>query len=133
MPDEQKGFTKRFMGKFFENALSDSGKASLSDLDIADVEPTFIKFLKKRTNGVEKTHEEAIEAYFAAVMKGEEAELDADIASYNFANSLRDLAIWGYKSSEYVSEEVLVYLPVPGEYIACGDLNELTGGKDWSL
>ena len=56
-----------------------------------------------------------------------------EIARYAFANQIRDAAIWAYKSSEYVGEEVLAYLPVPGEYIGCGDLNELTGGKDWSI
>ncbi len=56
-----------------------------------------------------------------------------EVVSYSFAKNLRDMTIWGYKTSEYIGEEVLAYLPVPGEYIGCGDLNELTGGKDWSL
>ncbi|MEJ2163444.1 MAG: gluconate 2-dehydrogenase subunit 3 family protein, partial [Robiginitalea sp.] len=38
-----------------------------------------------------------------------------------------------YKTTEYIGEEILAYLPVPGEYIGCGDLDELTGGKAWSL
>jgi len=57
--------------------------------------------------------------------------LNDDISRFAFANNLRDLTIWGYKSSELVGENVLSYLPVPGEYIGCGDLQELTGGKAW--
>jgi hypothetical protein len=48
-------------------------------------------------------------------------------------SSLRGLTIWGFKTSEFIGEEVLAYLPVPGEYIGCGDLQELTGGKAWSI
>ncbi|MDO1499492.1 hypothetical protein Q2T40_04665 [Winogradskyella maritima] len=55
--------------------------------------------------------------------------LDDGISRFAFANNLRGLTIMGYKTSEYVGENVLAYLPVPGEFIACGDLQELTGGK----
>jgi len=71
-------------------------------------------------------------SYMQAIMQGGEATLDEEVARYTFANELRDLATWAYKSSEKVGEEVLAYLPIPGEYIACGDLQELTGGKAWS-
>jgi len=43
------------------------------------------------------------------------------------------MTIWGYKTSEYIGEEVLAYLPVPGSYVACGDVQELSGGKAWSI
>jgi len=42
------------------------------------------------------------------------------------------MTISAYKGSEYIGENVLAYLPVPGEYIACDDLQTLTGGKAWS-
>jgi hypothetical protein len=67
------------------------------------------------------------------MMTGGEAELDDDVACYAFAGNVRNMAIWAYKSSQYIGEEVLAYLPIPGEYIGCGDVNELTGGKAWSL
>lgn len=49
------------------------------------------------------------------------------------AAKLRSLVILAYKSSELVGTKVLAYLPVPGEYIPCGDVEELTEGKAWSL
>lgn len=49
------------------------------------------------------------------------------------AGKLRSLAILAYKSSELIGTQVLAYLPVPGEFIPCGDLDELTNGRVWSL
>ena len=52
---------------------------------------------------------------------------------FRYAKKIRDLTVWAYKCNEYIAEEVLAYLPVPGEYIPCGDLDELTDGKAWSI
>ena len=65
--------------------------------------------------------------------KVETVEIEGDLLCVHCAYNLRGLTIWGYKTSEYVGEEVLAYLPVPGEYIACADTQELTKGKAWSL
>jgi|AP45_3_1055517.scaffolds.fasta_scaffold120949_2 phosphate/sulfate permease len=47
-------------------------------------------------------------------------------------NSIKGMTIWGYRISETVGETILAYDPVPGAAY-CGDLQELTGGKAWSL
>lgn len=47
-------------------------------------------------------------------------------------NSMKWMTINAYKNSETVGETVLAYDPYPATYY-CGDLNELTGGKAWSL
>lgn len=47
-------------------------------------------------------------------------------------NKIRSMSINAYKISETVGETILAYDPVPGATY-CGDLNELTGGKSWSL
>lgn len=49
-----------------------------------------------------------------------------------FLNSLKWLTIEAYTTTEKIGEEVLVYDPVPAAYY-CGDLQELTGGKSYSL
>ena len=133
LPKEQQDFMNLLMDKFMGKVLSDSGKEDLADIEGKDFEPALTKYLKKRSDEEEEAQEEAIGAYMEAMMKGESAELDDEVACYAFAGNVRNLATWGYKSSEYVGEEVLAYLPVPGEYIACGDVNELSGGKAWSL
>jgi len=47
-------------------------------------------------------------------------------------NNLKWMTINAYKISETVGETILAYDPYPSAYY-CGDLNELTGGKAWSL
>ncbi|WP_228852505.1 gluconate 2-dehydrogenase subunit 3 family protein [Aegicerativicinus sediminis] len=50
----------------------------------------------------------------------------------NTLNRLRNMSISAYRISEQVGENVLAYDPIPGGYF-CGDLQELTKGKSWSL
>lgn len=129
---EQQDFTKMAMGRFLEKATKAAGKEKAMDLGSEDLEKTLASTLKI-TKEQEEKNNEAIEAYYMVLKEGKEAILDDEVACYAYASNLRGLTIMGYKTSEYVGEEVLAYLPVPGEYIGCGDLQELTGGKAWSL
>lgn len=136
MEAEQQGFMKMAMGKFMDKALKDSGKEMIADLGSEDLEPVLAGALKI-SKEKEKEHKEAIEAFMIAMQESDGNEgggqLSDEVARYAFADNLRGVTIWGYKTSEYIAEEVLAYLPVPGEYIGCGDVDELTGGKAWSL
>ncbi len=129
---EQQEFMKMAMGKFVDKAVADAGVETASDLGTEALEAALssaLKISKEEQEG----HEEAIEVYMASMAEGGTASLADASARYAFASNLRNMTIWGYKTSEYVGEEVLTYLPIPGEYIACGDVQELTGGKDWSI
>ncbi|WP_289063610.1 gluconate 2-dehydrogenase subunit 3 family protein [uncultured Zobellia sp.] len=132
MEKGQQDFLKMSMDRFIEKALKDSGKEKGADLTAEDLEPILAESLKV-TKEDEVQNFESIKKYNEAVAEGKEALLDDGIARFAFANNLRGMTIWGYKTSEYVGEKVLAYLPVPGEYIACADTQELTGGKAWSL
>lgn len=132
MEKEQQDFMKMSMGKFFNKALKDSGKEKIEDLTTEDLEPVLASTLKV-TKEDQVLNMELIDNYNEAVKEGKQPTLDDGVSRFAFANNLRGMTIWGYKTSEYVGEEVLSYLPVPGEYIACGNLQELTGGKAWSL
>ncbi|MCG2459142.1 gluconate 2-dehydrogenase subunit 3 family protein [Flavobacteriaceae bacterium F89] len=129
---DKQDFMKMSMNKFIEKALKDSGKDNASDLGPEDLEPVLAESLKK-TKEDQIENFKAIDQYTESMANGEQADPTDEISRFGFANNLRGLTIWGYKTSEYVGETVLAYLPVPGEYIGCGDLNELTGGKAWSL
>ncbi|WP_340066301.1 gluconate 2-dehydrogenase subunit 3 family protein [Ascidiimonas aurantiaca] len=59
--------------------------------------------------------------------------LEEEDLVYNFLNTIRGLAILGYKAHEYVGEELLAYKPVPDEQKGCVDLQDATGGKAYSL
>ncbi len=132
MDEEQQKFWKMSMGRFLEKAQTDSGNEKAGDLTAENLEAVLGPSLKV-TKEDQIQHFEAIRQYSEAVAGGQEPLLDDAISRFAFANNLRGLTIMGYKTSEFVGEEVLVYLPVPGEYIGCGDLQELTGGKDWSI
>ena len=54
------------------------------------------------------------------------------MTSSEFLNQLKWMTIYAYKHSEEVGENILAYDPIPTAYY-CGDLQELTGGKSYSL
>lgn len=131
-PAEQ-DFLKTSMGKFYDKALADAGKEDVGDLTPEDMEPVLAASLKYTPEEESKMYEN-ITSYQGAVEEGgTTAELEDETFRYAFANNLRGMTIWGYKTSEQIGEQVLAYLPVPGEYIGCGDLQTLTGGKAWSI
>ena len=132
MEKEQQDFLKMSMDRFIEKALIDADKEKAGDLSPEELEPVLAAALKV-TKEDQVTNNLAVKKYNEAIAEGKEALLDDGISRFAFANNLRGMTIWGYKSSEYVGEKVLAYLPIPGEYIACGDTEELTGGKAWSL
>ncbi|APQ17515.1 gluconate 2-dehydrogenase subunit 3 family protein [Maribacter hydrothermalis] len=132
MEKEQQDFFKMSMGRFIDKALADSGKENANDLTVEDLEPVLATSLKY-TKDQQAEMFETINSYTEAIAEGQTSTLDDDTTRFAFANNLRGMTIWGYKASEYVGEEVLAYLPVPGEYVPCGDMQELTGGKAWSL
>ena len=129
---EQQEFLKMATDKFIEKALADAGAENAGDLGTEALEAALSSTLKL-SKEVQEGHEEAIQAYMKGMAAGGTRSLDDASARYAFASNLRNMTIWGYKTSEYVGEEVLTYLPIPGEYVACGDVKELTGGKDWSI
>jgi len=132
MEEKDQNFFKMAMNKFTDKALSDAGKDKMKDLTSEDLEPVLANALKVSKEDEVKSFK-LIDSYHQAVEAGEIGVLDDNIARFAFMSSLRGLTIWGFKTSEFIGEEVLAYLPVPGEYIGCGDLQELTGGKAWSI
>ncbi|MFS4416133.1 gluconate 2-dehydrogenase subunit 3 family protein [Maribacter sp. 2307ULW6-5] len=132
MEAQQQEFVKMSMGKFLDKALKDSGKTAIADLSPEDLEPVLAAALKI-SQEYSALLMDQVTTYNEAKAAGEAATLEDGASRHAFANNLRGLAIWGYKASEYVGEEVLAYLPVPGEYIACADAETLTQGKAWSL
>lgn len=129
---EQKELFKMGMGKFTDKALKDSGHTRITDLKPEYLEPVLAKELKTPKEDRAKNLN-LINEYTEAIRAGKTATLEDGASRFAFANNLRRLTILSYKTSEYIAENVLAYLPVPGEYIACGDLQELTGGKAWSI
>ena len=55
-----------------------------------------------------------------------------EMTKSEFLNNLKWMTINAYRTTEQIGENVLAYDPIPGAYY-CGNLQELTGGKSWSL
>ena len=53
--------------------------------------------------------------------------------AFSYLSNVRDMAIWGWKTSEKIGEDVLWYDPIPGEYIPCAPVEEVGNGKAMSL
>ena len=132
MTKDQQDYVKLTMNRFLEKATKSAGKEKIADLSSEELEKTLAATLKV-SKEVQKTNEKSVEDYTMAITDGKEALIDDEVASHAFAMNLRGMTIMGYKTSEYVGENVLAYDPIPGKYIGCGDAQELTGGKAWSL
>lgn len=66
-----------------------------------------------------------------SLAKGERTGDDKDIAE--MLGNLKWMTVNAYRNTELVGETILAYDPVPGGYTGCAPLQELTGGKSWSL
>lgn len=133
MPEEQQAMTSMMATTFMNKVKALAGKETLADLEAEDFLGPLDTYLAELDEETEEAHGKAIESYAMAIAEEKAATLDEEIQCFTFANSIRGLSTWAYRNSEKVGEEILVYQPVPGAYIACGDLQELTGGMDYSI
>ena len=131
MTSEQQAFWRMVTGTFVDEAYRATGKEKGDVLSPEELEPLLASALSF-TEQEEENYNTLIENYMTKMAAGETTSLSNEAANYTFATNLRGITIWGYKTSEYVGEKVLNYLPVPGQYVACDDVNELSGGKAWS-
>ncbi|MBP2834019.1 gluconate 2-dehydrogenase subunit 3 family protein [Aquimarina sp. U1-2] len=101
----------------------------VKEVKIEEYEALLSKYLKS-TKEQQKTYQREI-----AQIKGlrDFENLPTEVNIFSFLNAVRDLSIWGFKTSKEIGENVLAYAPVPGEQIGCDSVQNLTGGKAWSL
>ena len=128
-----RNFFRKIMTAFINQTLSIANKEDILELNEQDL----INNLNA-VNEIYQVQKESREEVLQAYVKGLFADrtsppLNDEQLSCVFVESVRDMAIMGYKTTEYVGENVLAYQPIPGEYVPCGDLDELTGGKTYSI
>jgi len=126
----------QFIDKYINETIEDDGQAK-----IKAAFGNIISVLKPDAETkIEKVTQEDYKALLDKHMliKDEvDAEREANpdseyMTKSEFLNQLKWMTINVYKTSQQIGETVLAYDPVPGAYY-CGDLQELTGGKSWSL
>lgn len=109
------------------------------------------EFNKDLDKGKEKDFEKIISKYLSASPEEQEIfvkrqtetqdpidkipvlKMDPDAGSLSYLKNVRQMAIWAWKTSEQIGENVLWYDPIPGRYISCGPVEELGNGKAMSL
>lgn len=114
-------------------ARSSSGKDKAINLTSEDLEAVLAPALAQQSPEDSTRLSEAVTEFNLSIESNSEASIVDELSSTWFAQNLRGSVIWAFKTSEYIGEQVLAYLPIPGGYIPCGDVNELTGGRAWSL
>lgn len=62
-----------------------------------------------------------------------EDNTDLEANTYGYLHTIRDKAVWAWRNSEEVGENVFWYDPIPGAYKGCIPLEEADGGKIMSL
>lgn len=126
-------FFRKTFNTFINRTLGQSGKKAILELTGPDLEKT-LQSVYSIYQAQEETREKVLQAYIKGFFtKQTSPPLNDDQMTCVFVESMRDMTIMGYKTTEYVGENMLAYQPIPGEYIPCGDLEDLTGGKAYSI
>ena len=119
-------------------------KEVLDDVDQTKVKTAFSTIISLLKPNPEDNIDKVTEANYKTLLddymlvKGEidvERKDNPESLEYTkseFLNSLKWMTITAYLTTEQIGETVLKYDPVPSAYY-CGDMQELTGGKAWSL
>ena len=104
-------------------------------------------FNKKATKGTKENYTDILKTYFDIPKEKQQSVFNllkkniSDISEnnrekyhiYTFLTSVRDQSIFGYFTSQKIGEDVLAYEAIPIDYIPCGNMDELTNGRAWSL
>lgn len=125
---------KRFLksADAFSQAFQNEYDKAQEEGEKEDYENIIKKYLKATPAEQEEYAKRNTETQDAQQQESE-IELDADAGAYAYLTSLRGQAIWAWKNSEEIGENVMWYDPIPGEYIPCGPVSELGNGKAMSL
>jgi hypothetical protein len=118
MNDKAQQKLKSSLDQLIAVALKDTGKSAASELNREDLDAQLAKYLRADESTMQVWKNDADSPQ--AVAQG-------------FAVQLRSLTINAFKTNEYIGENVLAYVPIPGQQKGCVDLMEATGGKAYSL
>ena len=126
-------FFRKTMTAFVNQTLSIANKDEILELNEQDLINS-MDSVNKIFEVQKEIREEVLQAYVKGFFADQTSPpLNDEQLACVFVDSARDMTIMGYKTTEYIGENVLTYQPIPGEYIPCGDLDELTGGKTYSI
>ena len=120
------------LNQYIAIALEEKGDDDAGDLTSEELEVELSKYLRGE-EAQQKNWSKSASAYKAAVQKDSAASIPKEALAYEFSVQLRTMTITAFKTNEYIGENVLAYVPIPGQQKGCVDLMEATGGKAYSL
>ena len=127
---KEQDLLKKSMDAFLSDCLIRSNKNNVDNLERNDLDSSLEYYFKIKNSSNSKWRQ--------AYNKNKDQDIvnksDLNEAfSFNFLNTIRQLTITAFKGNEYIGENVLAYVPIPGQQKGCVDLQETTGGKAWSI
>jgi hypothetical protein len=127
---KEQDLLKKSMNAFLSDCLIKSNKNNIDNLERNDLDTSLEYYFKIKNS----SHSKWRQAYNKNKDQNIENKTDLNEAfSFNFLNTIRQLTITAFKGNEYIGENVLAYVPIPGQQKGCVDLQETTGGRAWSL
>lgn len=127
---KEQDLLKKSMDAFLSDCLIKSNKNNIDNLERNDLDTSLEYYFKIKNS----SHSKWRQAYNKNKDQNIENKTDLNEAfSFNFLNTIRQLTITAFKGNEYIGENVLAYVPIPGQQKGCVDLQETTGGRAWSL
>ncbi len=129
---EEQTLSKHLLGVLTGKLKRDTEKEELKKLKTEELEPVIAAALKKTKEEEQEIYQQ-MGPFVEAMASGGESDFSEENMIFVLLSNLRGLAVWGYRNTEFVGENVLAYAPIPGKQEGCVDLQETTGGKAWSL
>ena len=128
--DRQEMFTNG--ADAFANAFKDEFDKGLDEGTKEEYQKMIKKYLlstpAERKNFVRRTTESQ-----DPLNKDPEEQMDPVQGTFDYLQNVREMGIWAWKNSEEIGENVMWYDPIPGVWIPCGPVEELSNGKAMSL
>ena len=129
--EEQESF-RMSLDVFSSLALKAAGKETSSDLTLEDIDVQLNAYLRA-TEEEKSTRQSDFDAYMEQLSTGADAMPPLEGIAHVFLHNFRGLAVFAFKANVVIGEEVMAYVPVPGQQKGCISVEEATGGRAYSL
>jgi hypothetical protein len=113
-----------FLDKYYKEILDDNRQKWLKETYVSLLNLIKSNYSDTINDLTEDNYKDLLDNHM--ILNGESNDIS------ELLKNIKSDTIWAYKISEFVGENVLAYDPIPG-VAYCGNLEELTGGKSWSL
>ena len=121
-----------FIDKYVNEVLADEEQTLIKNSFESLVTLIKTDYNENLTKVTEDNYKNLLDTHMKLAKEETDSEDLNKMTASQLLNAIKGQTIYAYRISETVGETILAYDPIPGASY-CGDLNELTGGKAWSL